>query len=132
MNNISIKGILFRYDAVVVIDIVLGTASVALFAGNIPEASLNALETNTGLLLFIMIFGTLSTVIGGFIAARVAKEEIYLNSGMVGVIGIVLGLLVGGEYPIWFTVLSYLSIIPSALLGGYQLVRDKPAMHSDR
>jgi hypothetical protein len=67
---------------------------------------------------------TLSTVVGGYIAARVAKEAIYLNSGMFGVIGISIGLLVGGEYlsgeyPLWFTVLGYISITPSALLGGY-------------
>lgn len=116
---ISMKGIILGTIAIIVIDIMLGIVSFSLFAENMSEEALKALETDTGFLWFAMVFGTLSTVIGGYIAASFAKEAIYLNSGMIGVIGIVIGLLIGGEYPLWFTVLAYISILPSALLGGY-------------
>jgi hypothetical protein len=124
MNNLSIKGIALGIIAVFVIEItlgfVLGFGASVLSVDLMSEEALKAgLKTNTGLLWFGMFSGALSNVIGGYMAARLAKEAIYLNSGMIGVIIIVIGLLAGGESPLWFTVLAYISTLPSALLGGY-------------
>jgi hypothetical protein len=123
MNNISIKGIVLGYIAGNVTSITLGFmfALVAgpLFFENMSEEDLIALGSTTSVLLSSILFNALSTVVGGYIAARVAKEATYLNAGMIGVIVIVAGLLFGGEHPLWFTVLAYISIPPSALLGGY-------------
>jgi hypothetical protein len=119
MNNISIKGIVLGTIAVIVIDFVGAIVSIPLFAENMSREALKAVKTDTNFLLFALVCGTLSTVVGGYIAARLAKGATYLNSGMFGVIGIVIGLLVGGEYPLWFSVLAYIPILPSALLGGY-------------
>jgi hypothetical protein len=124
MNNLSIKGIVLGTIAVFVIEVtlgfMLGFGASVLSVDLISEETLKAgLKTNTGLLWFGMVSGTLSNVVGGYIAARLAKEAIYLNSGMIGMIIIVIGLLSGGEYPLWFTVIAYISTLPSALLGGY-------------
>jgi hypothetical protein len=90
-----------------------------LFFENMSEEVVITLETAIVVLLFFIIVGTVSTVVGGYIAARVAKKAIYLNSSMVGLIGIVIGLLSGDEHPLRFNVLASIFILPSALLGGY-------------
>jgi hypothetical protein len=121
MNNISIKGIVLGYIAGNVTSITLGLMF-ALVAGPLFFEDMHdpiTLGSTTSVLLSSILFNALSTVVGGYIAARVAKEATYLNSGMIGVIVIVLGLLFGGEHPLWFNVLAYISIPPSALLGGY-------------
>jgi hypothetical protein len=57
--------------------------------------------------------------VGGYIAARVARKEIYLNSGIIGILGIVLGVMLAARYPIWFNVSGFLTVVPAALAGGH-------------
>jgi hypothetical protein len=116
---ISIKGIILGTIAIMIMDLVWAIVAIPLFAENMSEETLKYLQTDTSFLLFAMVFGTLSTVVGGYLTARIASEAKYLNSGIVGLIDIVASLLLGGEYPLWFTFLTYISILPSALLGGY-------------
>jgi high-affinity Fe2+/Pb2+ permease len=113
MNDISMKGVVLGFIVGHVTNFTLGFVLAMVF-------SLGYLgQTNTVILWSGIIFGALSTAVGGYIAALVAKEAIYLNSVMIGVIVILMGLLFGGEQPLWFSVLAYISILPSALLGGY-------------
>jgi len=115
MRGISIKGIVIAIAAVLVVDIVAGIAlTIALSKGQ-PEA---ALVVSTPFLLGSLIFGTLSTVLGGYIAARVAKAHHYINSAILGGLGLLVGLLAAGEYPLWFNAAGFFSVLPAALLGG--------------
>lgn len=74
---------------------------------------------STNFLLGSIILGTLSTMVGGYLAARIAKKEPYWNAGAIGVLGIVLGLLLAKDYPLWFNVVGFLLALPAALLGGH-------------
>jgi hypothetical protein len=120
MNNISVKGIVLGIVvgnvAYITLGLIFALLSSPLFCSNISEKALATI-----LMLFSLLFGAASMVAGGYTTARVAKDATYLNSGIFGVIVVILGLLFGGErpLPIWFIVLSYISILPSALLGGH-------------
>ena len=69
--------------------------------------------------LFLMtslLYGTGTTVFGGYVAARLARAFPYFNALAVGAIGIVLGLLLASEAPWWADALAYL---PDALDKGW-------------
>src|SRR5262245_56008392 len=97
MNNISIKGIDLGYIAAnfanITLAFVFSLLTVPLFCRNTSEEVLTTLDRSTVLLLLAIVVTALSTVVGGYVAARVAKGAIYLNSSMIGVIVFVLGLL---------------------------------------
>ena len=123
MKNISIKGIIFAVLAVVILDTISGIALIPIFVKDMTEESLKVLSHEVGLLIFSMFFGTISTVIGGFIAAKYGKLAPYKNAAVIGVIGIILGVLLSSNYPLWFNVLALLITLPSALLGAYFVAR---------
>jgi len=78
------------------------------------------IEQNDGYLLSGLLLGTFSTVLGGYVAARVAKSLPLFNAFAVGVIGIATGVLLGGsgDSPLWFSAIGYISTIPMAIVGG--------------
>ncbi len=123
MNNLSIKGILLGLLVTIVIDIIGGIAAIPLFASSMSEEALKALNEDTGALIWSLLIGTVSTIIGGFIAARFGKLAPYKNSAVVGVIGLIAGVLLGGDAPLWFNIIGFASVIPAALLGGYLVAR---------
>ena len=82
------------------------------------KAALLALQEDTGFLLVSLLYGTCTTVFGGYVAARLARAYPYFNALAVGVLGIVLGLLLSSPSPAWFNALAYLISVPAALLGG--------------
>ena len=66
------------------------------------------------------MLGSLSTVAGGYVSARIAKRLPYMNSAAVGVVGLVLGaFLADGTLPLWFNLLGFASVLPMALVGGH-------------
>ena len=80
------------------------------------------IEQNDGYLLAGMLLGTFSTVLGGYIAARMAKHLPLFNAFAVGVVGIAAAVLLGGgssERPEWFSAFGYISTIPAAIVGGW-------------
>ena len=126
MNKLSLKGILVGIVLVVALDTIAGVVMMSLMGslkGGMTQqhigASVSALTHSTSFLLWSAILGTLVTIAGGYVAARVAKRHVYLNAGAIGVLGIVLGVLFSGDYPLWFNVFSFLSVLPAALLGGH-------------
>ncbi len=83
------------------------------------EAAMQAVTESSRFLLASLVVGLAFTALGGYVAARVAKQDLYLNAGLVGVAGLLIGLLFGGGGPIWFNVAGYVLVIPAALYGGY-------------
>ena len=111
-----------------VLDTISGVALMGVMGSHVFQEGLTdqqmneeiaALTHNRDFLLWSLILGTLSTIVAGYVAARIAKKEPYLNAGVVGVLSIVMGLIFFGDHPLWFNVLGFLSIIPAALLGGH-------------
>ncbi|MCI0606409.1 hypothetical protein L0156_25780 [bacterium] len=75
-------------------------------------------------LIYSLIFGLLFTVVGGYVAARIAGRREILHSVIVGVLSILTGLgcsQIGSAQAIpgWFTTISHIITIPAAMLGGF-------------
>jgi|SRR5271157_1097391 len=128
MIKISIKGVILGIVVALILDIiaafVMGAiVGVSLFKEGMTQQQLKeavvAVILSTGFLLGSGIFGTLSTILGGYIAARVAKNNYYMNAAVIGVLGIVLNALTGTDYPLWFNSSAVLLVLPAALLGGH-------------
>ena len=128
MKRISIKGIALGAIATIILDLIVAVVLMIIFGGHVFKSgmpaqqmaeALTAVARGNDFLIASLILGTLTTVVGGYIAARIAKKEIYLNSGIVGLIGMVLGVFLGGQSPMWFNAAGFLTTVPAALVGGY-------------
>tara|TARA_R110001599_G_scaffold352201_1_gene586273 strand:+ start:160 stop:540 length:381 start_codon:yes stop_codon:yes gene_type:complete len=123
MSNISIKGIILGVIAILVIDIISGIAMIPIFASNMSEESIEKIFLETGPLIYSLILGTLSTVIGGFIAANIGRQAAYKNAAILGVIGLFFGVLMSEGLPLWFNIIGFVTVIPASLIGGYFAIR---------
>src|SRR5262249_2956099 len=66
-----------------------------------------------------LILGTASTVLGGYLAARLARAVPYFNALAFGVLGLLIGLIGSSALPVWFNIVGLLLTLPAALLGGH-------------
>ncbi|WP_428380980.1 hypothetical protein [Nevskia ramosa] len=127
MAKVSIKGVLIGAIVTLLLDLVAGGALVPMLGGgpllDLPQeeqaAALDAFSMSAPYLTGAMIIGLLTTVFGGYIAARVAKREPYLNSSLLGVVGVLIGLALGADLPVWYNATALLLTIPASLLGGH-------------
>jgi hypothetical protein len=128
MTKISIKGVILGIVVALILDIiaafVMGAiVGVSLFKEGMTQQQLKeavvAVILSTGFLLGSGIFGMLSTILGGYIAAQVAKNNYYMNAAVIGVLGILVNALTCTDYPLWFNSSVVLLVLPAALLGGH-------------
>jgi hypothetical protein len=87
----------------------------------LTEAKLSLAQDN-GYLMVGLLLGTMTTVLGGYLAARIAKTLPLYNGLAVGVLGLFAGVFLGGgteESPWWYLTVGYLSVIPAALVGAW-------------
>jgi CBS domain containing-hemolysin-like protein len=126
MNGIDIRAILLATLAVFGIDFLSSIALFAVFgdqAANGSEeqvrAAVEALSRNPAYLRTALVLGTASTVVGGFLVARIARRIPYFNALAYGVLGAVLSTLTTGDLPMWFRVVGIGLTVPAALLGAY-------------
>jgi uncharacterized membrane protein YjgN (DUF898 family) len=128
MWGISIKAVVLASLAVIGIDIVSGIVLAAVFGGPSLSAEMTdeqlreaaaAMVQQPGYLTAALILGTASTVLGGYLAARLARTVPYFNALAFGVLGAVLGLLTSSELPTWFRVVGLGLTVPAALIGAY-------------
>jgi hypothetical protein len=130
MRDVNIKTILLVTLAVFGIDfftsvLVLGSFS-DLAANATPEqvrAALPELYSNTGYVTWTLILGTASTVVGGYLTARLVRSVPYFNALAFGVLGVLIGILMSTDVPTWLRVLGNLPTIPAALVGAYLRMR---------
>ena len=116
MQGLSIKGIAVATIIVLLADVIAAIALTVALGNGQPTA---ALAASTSFLLGSAVFGTLSTVLGGYVAARIAKTRYYANAGVIAGLGILIGVLTAKEYPFWFNVVGFILVLPAALLGGH-------------
>jgi hypothetical protein len=126
MRGISPKAVLLATLAVFGIDflssiVLMGIFASAPFEGTDEQvrAVFAQLNQDRGFLTAAMILGTASTVLGGYIVARLAQSVPYFNALAFAVVGIVLGALMSGDLPVWFTVVGLTLSVPAALLGAH-------------
>lgn len=128
MHNISVRAVLLASLAVFGIDIISGFLLINLFGGPTlgsgmsdqqMRQALQVLFQDARYLTFALICGTASTVIGGYLAARLARAVPYFNALAFGVLGLTVSILTSGDLPTWFKVMGYGLTLPAALLGGH-------------
>jgi hypothetical protein len=135
MKRFNTKAILIGTLTMLVLDLLSGVVSFIVFSGDAlsagaTQADITAvakiIEQDTAYLLFSLLIGTLSTVTGAYVAARLAKNLPLFNACAVGVLGLLAGVLLGAqsESPWWFNTLGYLFTVPAALVGGWLARRD--------
>jgi len=133
MKYIDIRAIVLATLAVFGIDFVTGIVLFSLFTDLVTNASQEqvraaaaALAKNPGYLRAALILGTASTVVGGYLVARIARRIPYFNALAYGVLGMLLSTMMTGELPSWFRVLGIGLTVPASLLGAY-LGRSPPS-----
>ena len=135
MQRFNIRAVVVGSLVMLAIDILTGIASFAFFAGDsLPSGPTqdeilvvaNVIGQNSDYLLASLLLGTFSTVLGGYIAARIAKNLPLFNAFAVGVVGIAAAILLGGQSdsPWWFSAFGYISTIPAAIVGGWLARRE--------
>lgn len=126
ISSLDIRAILLATLAVFGIDFVSGIALFAVFGDSVASGSdeqvrraAAALARDPGYLRAALILGTASTVVGGFLVARIARRIPYFNALAYGLLGMALSMLTTGELPAWFRVVGIGVTVPAALLGAY-------------
>lgn len=128
MSKISIKGVLLGIVVALAVDIASAIVIYAGFGGDPARPGMSAQEMSeariaasrsTRVLLSSLVPGTLSTILGGYVAARVAKHNHYLNAAVIGAVGVVVGAATAESYPLWFNALAFLTVLPASVLGGH-------------
>lgn len=120
MKGISIWGVAAGTAVTIVLDVVVSIALVTLLAPSGASTETVAAFTHTAVYaVWSLILGTVTTVVGGYVAARIGNMSPYINAALVGVLGVVIAFLLGSPGPLWFNIIGYGVVIPAALLGGY-------------
>ncbi|THF63291.1 hypothetical protein [Pseudothauera rhizosphaerae] len=113
MSGISIKAVLIAAIVVLFADVI------AAFGLSFALGQPLGVPPNTKFFIGSIVLGTLTTILGGYVAARIAKKRLYVNAGVVGGLGILIGLLPAQDNPLWFNIICFLTVVPAAILGGY-------------
>jgi hypothetical protein len=130
MKYLDIRAIVLATLAVFGIDSV---SEIVLFSAfsDLPEGASDeqvkaltaALVVNPGYLRAALILGTASTVVGGFLVARLARQIPYFNGLAYGVVATALSLVFSAmtpvDFPLWYRVIGIGLNIPAALFGAY-------------
>lgn len=138
MPSISIRAVILATLAVLGIDIVTGMVLTQMFGGPGFDSNLSTEEIRRAYqvlmqdvryLTFGLILGTASTVLGGYLAARLARSTPYYNALAFGVLGMLIGMVGSGDLPTWLKIVGLGLSLPAALLGGHiaKLRMSKPA-----
>lgn len=130
LRYIDIRAILLATLAVFGIDSV---SEIVLFNAfsNLPanasqqqvHAAAMALAIDPGYLRAALILGTASTVVGGYLVARLARQIPYFNALAYAVLGVALSLVFSAmavaDFPLWFRVVAIGLTVPASLVGAY-------------
>ena len=130
MNRFSVKAIVLGALAMFSLDLLTGIVSIMVFGGGGLRAGASQDEIKAvaelarqsdGYLFTTLVFGTLTTVFGGYVAARVTTQLPLLNACALGVVALGTGILLSGqnEGPMWLDIVGTISTVPAAIVGGY-------------
>lgn len=138
MPNISIRAVVLATLAVLGVDIISSILLTRIFDGPGFDPSLTEEQIRSAYKVLVqdvryltlgLILGTASTVLGGYLAARLARAMPYFNALAFGVLSIFISIIGSGGLPVWFKVVGLALSLPAALLGGHiaKLQMSKPA-----
>ncbi|MEO8062631.1 MAG: hypothetical protein ABI821_07765 [Pseudomonadota bacterium] len=127
MKHIRLWAICAAFAAELVADLIISSVTLVVLAhGSLsPDLDQEALSKATAAILdsseFLMsrvILGTVTTIGGGYLAARLAKTYPYYNGLGIGLIGVLFGVLQWSD-PVWLCILGILSAIPASIYGAH-------------
>lgn len=113
--------------------VVGGFMLVSLFGVKVSEGmtqeqvreAVRVVTETTEFLLVSLLYGCVTSVFAGFVAARLARGYPYFNALGVGVLDIVLGLLLPDKAPWWYLAVACVLSIPLAVLGAHLSVQQQ-------
>jgi hypothetical protein len=132
MARVSIKAVLFGFLATLALDILVGVTLLAVLGGDIAiegkseqqiGEAIRATSSTPVYLACSLVLGSLTTVVGGYVTARIAKSYPYFNGLALGVLGIIWGALFWSDLPLWLNLLGLVLAVPTALLGAHVFAR---------
>ena len=99
-------------------------ASGILLARGVPEDEIGVqLAGNPQVLLWGVVLGLLASVLGGVVAARIARYRELMHAACAGGVGLVLStvsaVLSPVVLPTWYVITGYGLVVPAAALGGW-------------
>jgi hypothetical protein len=127
-ERVNIRAVVIAFLATLGADFVLSNALVFLMAGDTLQESMSdeekrkvmeAVAGSSGFLLYWLVFGTSTTIAGGYLAARIAKSFPYFNGLAIGIVGFVFGLFFLGQSPLWFDLIGLIITIPASIYGAH-------------
>lgn len=94
----------------------LATALVS--TGLSQDEVMGRMKSTSGLLLGL-ILGLGCTLLGGYVAGRMAKQTEVLHGALVAVLGMVVALIFWDKsVPAWFDILGFAAMLPTGMAGG--------------
>jgi len=80
---------------------------------------MSRMKSLNGLLLGLII-GLSCTVLGSYIAGRMAGKEEVLHGALVAVVGMIIALIFReGVIPVWYDIAGFAGMLPAGMAGGY-------------
>lgn len=94
-----------------------------LLSQGVPEAEIGArLAADTRVLVWSVILGLVASLVGGLVAARIAKHRELTHGASAGAVGLVLSTISAVVSPMvlptWYVIAGYGLVVPLAALGG--------------
>jgi hypothetical protein len=127
MKNIRLWAICAAFIAELVADLIISSITLAVLSDgslspDLDRETLNKateaiLDSNEFLMSRLML-GTLTTVGGGYLAARLAKTYPYYNGLGIGLIGLIFCILQWGE-PLWLNFFGLVMTLPASIYGAH-------------
>jgi hypothetical protein len=125
MSSIDIRAILLATLAVFGIDFFSSWMLFAAFGGPMSgtdeqvKTAVEAMTRDPGYLRAVLVLGTASTIVGGWLVARIARQIPYFNALAYGLLSVVLSILLSSDLPTWVRVVGVALTLPAALFGAY-------------
>ena len=144
MSRISVKGVLVGGIVDIVSSVVLALpfalyTVLKLDLSNIPKDRVEstvtaAIHGNVPLYIAQLLVGLACSVLGGYVAAWLAKHDELLNGGLSAFLCVGLGVytMASGKdsNPLWIQILMLVASPTLAILGGYLMRRQRQRRHS--
>jgi hypothetical protein len=84
------------------------------------QAFIDAVWRDDGFVFSALVFGSMTTILGGYLCARIAKTFPYYNGLAIGIVGLLFVIVMGsGGAPWWYTAIGFLMPIPGSLYGAH-------------
>jgi len=121
LPRLSVRALAVALISMLALDLVLGFVVLIVWPGNVStSADFAALTAQPEYLAVALVLGTMTTVVGGSICARLAPTVPYWHAAVFGVLSIAAGLMLSdATQPAWFTALATLVSLPAAIYGGH-------------